>query len=174
MKGKLLSLSMLCIGLFVILLFAAFAITPASAQDETPPPEECQCRQCHEQQYYLYDSGKWYCLCKAPMTCVHCHSGNGHETNAELAHKDMLANPFANNAAICQDCHKGESQARVNEFVKRAGGSKPVGMQSQPAFYTADPQPFPKTEPRILGFWEWFSVALMSIVLVAIVIAWLK
>lgn len=174
MKVKPLSLAMFCAGMVVIFSLTAFTILPASAQEETPPPEECQCRQCHEQQYYLYDSGKWYCLCRAPMTCVHCHGGNGGETNAELAHKNMLTNPFANHAAVCQNCHEEDSQVRVNEFVKRAGGTRPVGMESQPAFYAAAPQPFPETEPRMLGFWEWFSVALMSIVLVMIVIAWLK
>ena len=120
MKRKIFSLSMICAGAFAILLFTSFVTMPVAAQG-TPPPEECQCKQCHEQQYYLYDTGKWYCQCKAPMTCVHCHSGNGQETNADLAHKDMLANPFTNGAAVCKNCHKEELQARVNEFVARRG-----------------------------------------------------
>lgn len=170
MKKNSFSLLMLYTGMLAILLFAAFAITPVSAEG-TPPPEECQCKQCHEQQYYLYDSGKWYCLCNSPMTCVHCHGGNGRETNADLAHKDMLANPFANNAAICKDCHEEESQTRVDEFVKRAGGAMPVAAKDQPAFRTAELQPFPETAPHVLGLWEWFSITLMGGVLVWLFIA---
>ena len=171
MTRKIFSLLMICAGALAILLFASFIATPVAAQG-TPPPEECQCKQCHEQQYYLHDTGKWYCMCEAPMTCVHCHGGNGQDTNIDLAHKDMLANPFTNNAAVCKECHKEESQARVDEFVKRAGGNMPVAVEEQPAYYTAGLQPFPETAPRVLGFWEWFSVTLMGSVLVWLFIAW--
>ena len=175
MKWQAFFLSMICAGTLIILLIGFFAVSPALAQEETPPPEECQCRQCHEEQYYLYDTGKWYCLCKAPMTCVHCHGGNGLETNADLAHKEMLANPFSNHAAVCQECHKEESQAHVNEFVALAGaGSMPVSLESQPAFRTAAPQPFPKSAPRAFGFWGWFSVMSLGIVLALLTVAYLR
>ena len=171
MTRKISRFLMIYAGMLAILLFASFIATPVAAQG-TPPPEECQCKQCHEQQYYLYDTGKWYCQCKSPMTCVHCHGGNGRETNADLAHKDMSANPFVNDAAVCRECHKEESQAHVDEFVARAGAAMPVAAMDQPAFQTAESQPFPKTAPRVLGFWEWFGVTLMSGVLVLIFIAW--
>jgi hypothetical protein len=154
------------------MLIAALIVSPVAAQG-TPPSEECQCKDCHEEQYYLYDSGKWYCLCKAPMTCVHCHGGNGREINADLAHQGMLANPFTNNAAICQNCHMDQSQARVDEFVQRAGVvTMPISVMDQPAFNTAEPQPFPAIAPRVLGVWEWFSVALLGTILVLIFLAW--
>ena len=175
MKHRPFFFSMICVGTLFTLIVALFVAEPILAQEQTPPPEECQCRQCHEQQYYLYDSGKWYCLCKAPMTCVHCHGGNGRETNADLAHKDMLAHPFMNDAIVCQGCHKHESQARVNELVSKAGvKNMPVAVASQLAFYTAAPQPFPQSGPRMLEFWEWFGVALMGGVLVLLAIAWRK
>lgn len=171
MKRKLFSFWLFGCAVF-LLLTTLFVVSPAAAQ-ETPPPEECQCKACHEQQYYLYDSGKWYCLCKAPMTCVHCHGGNGRETNADLAHKGMLANPFMDNAAVCQNCHKEESQARVDEFVERAGVvTMPIAIAEQPSFVTAEPRPFPEIAPRVLGVWEWFSVVLVSAVLVLLFIAW--
>lgn len=172
MNKHILSFTMIFMGALAILFLASMSASPVSAQG-TPPPEECQCKQCHEQQYYLYDTGKWYCLCKSPMTCVHCHGGNGKETNADLAHKDMLANPFVNDAVVCNNCHKDESQARVDEFVARAGGDvMPVSTESQPTFRAAEASAFPEIASQSFGFWEWFSVTLAGLVLVALLIAW--
>jgi len=161
------------LGLLALLSASFILATPVAAQG-TPPAQECGCRVCHEQQYYLYDAGKWYCLCKAPMTCVHCHGGDGLAKTADLAHKDMLVHPFENEAAACKNCHAQDAQRRVNEFVQRAGGNVPISMSEQPAFHTAAPQPFPAEEPRTLGFLEWLGVGVMSIVAVWMFVLWLK
>jgi hypothetical protein len=172
MTKKISFITIIGVAAFALLFFTSFNIMPVTAQG-TPPPEECQCRQCHEQRYYLYDTGKWYCLCKSPMTCVHCHGGNGAETNADQAHQDLLANPFADDAAVCRNCHKEESQARVDAFIARAGVMPtPVIMTYQPTFRSAEPYPFPESAPRVFGFWEWFSVILVSGILVRLFIAW--
>ena len=172
MKQKIGFLTVISAVALTLLISAFIGLAPANAQGD-PPPEECQCKKCHDEQYYLYDSGKWYCLCKAPMTCVHCHGGDGQQTNANLAHKGMIANPFQNNAAICHNCHKEETQMHVDKFVEKAGvKSMPIAREDQPKFRTAEPQPFPDTAPRVFGFWEWFSVALLSAILVMLFIAW--
>jgi hypothetical protein len=47
---------------------------PALAQ-EGDLPKDGTCIDCHQDQYQLYDSGKWYCLCKTNVRCTECHAG---------------------------------------------------------------------------------------------------
>jgi hypothetical protein len=39
----------------------------------------------------------------------------------DLAHEGMIANPLEKNAAVCQDCHPDDYQARVDKFASIAG-----------------------------------------------------
>ena len=59
-----------CWMMLTIMLILSFAlVSPASAQEAEPTPEnDANCVACHEHQYYLYDSGKWFCLARRPCT----------------------------------------------------------------------------------------------------------
>ena len=114
------------------------------AQEEMPP-KDTSCIGCHEDQYYLYDSGKWYCLCKSPVRCTECHGGRTDIVVEDLAHEGLITNPLVDNAVVCQDCHPKDYQARVEKFASIAGVSStprpyatsaPSALVSQPAELT--------------------------------------
>ncbi|RPI83399.1 MAG: hypothetical protein EHM41_16030 [Chloroflexi bacterium] len=92
----------------------------AFAQDEDPSGDT-SCIGCHEDQYYLYDNGKWYCLCKSPVSCTGCHSGRPDNMIKDLAHESLIANPLLNDAAVCQNCHPEDYQDKVEKFTSIAG-----------------------------------------------------
>lgn len=109
-------------------------VSPAQAQEPTPENDE-NCVSCHEDQYYLYDSGKWFCLCEAPMHCIYCHGGRTDSYVEEVAHEGLVLYPTREHAERCQTCHAEDYMSRIVKFDSIAGiGSTPV------AVLTATPQ----------------------------------
>jgi hypothetical protein len=118
MIPKLLSLSIL---LVVLCTEAPFASSrPALAQAETPTSESL-CRSCHENLYFLHDSGQWCCFCERERSCTCCHGGNPDSADVGLAHEDLVANPIAENPGICKNCHPEDSSERIIRFSHAAG-----------------------------------------------------
>ncbi len=111
----------LSLGILLLVLGAFFA-DPAQAQEETPPPDS-GCLTCHDNLYYLYDTGKWFCLCGTEMTCTCCHGGNPDALMGEDAHLGMVLYPTRNDAKPCQQCHPDDYEARVERFSEIAGVS---------------------------------------------------
>jgi hypothetical protein len=114
-------------GIGILLLVAVlslFVSSPAQAQTQTPPAGAA-CIACHENRYFLHDTGKWYCLCSSPVRCIHCHGGNPQAVSEEAAHAGLVANPVKDNAAICQSCHPEDYSARVEKFALVAGIQTP-------------------------------------------------
>jgi hypothetical protein len=97
------------------------------AQDVSPS-EESSCRICHEKQYYLYDTGKWYCLCGEQRTCTDCHGGFDDVWEVDAAHAGMLANPLVQDPEICQSCHPDDAQHYIDKFAAVAG----IDLQATP------------------------------------------
>jgi hypothetical protein len=116
---------------WIIILFVSvgavfFLVQPATpilAQEPTPE-NDANCVSCHEHQYYLYDSGKWFCLCEAPMHCVYCHGGRTDSFVEEVAHEGIVLYPTRNHAERCQTCHTEDYMARVVTFETVAGVSE--------------------------------------------------
>jgi len=92
----------------------------ALAQEELPP-QDTSCIDCHENRYYLYDSGNWYCLNETKVSCTECHRGHPDKMIKESAHEGLIANPLVNDAAVCQNCHPDDYRARVQTYVSIAG-----------------------------------------------------
>lgn len=92
----------------------------AFAQEETPP-QDSSCVNCHEEQYYLHDTGNWYCLNETKVGCTECHRGHPEMRGKECAHEGLIANPLVNGAAVCQGCHPDDYQARVQTYASVAG-----------------------------------------------------
>ena len=116
---------MLLLTILTTLLVGAALLVPggtslALAQDETVP-EDTACKTCHEDQYYLFDSGKWYCLNETKVSCTECHGGNPGSATKECAHQGLIASPLANDAAVCQDCHPDDYLSKVQTFASVAG-----------------------------------------------------
>jgi hypothetical protein len=122
MFRKMLFLSLVAIA-FAIASFLSFGgINLAFAQEETPP-RDTACIDCHLDQYWLYDSGKSYCLIETKVRCTECHHGRTETAVKELAHEGLIANPVVNDAAICQECHHDDYRSKVQKFASIAGVS---------------------------------------------------
>ena len=120
MFRKMLLLTILAIFMVGTVLLVPGGTSLALAQDETVP-EDTACKTCHEDQYYLYDSGKWYCLNETKVGCTECHGGNPGSATKECAHQGLIASPLANDAAVCQDCHPDDYLSKVQTFASVAG-----------------------------------------------------
>jgi hypothetical protein len=120
-------LAIVSIGVFGALAFCLFA-APLEAQAQTPVQfaKSNQCFNCHEDLYYLHDTGKAYCLKDSPMQCVDCHGGDPTAMTAETAHENFIKHPILNaDDSKCYQCHPDQAQARVEKF-RQLAGVKPV------------------------------------------------
>jgi len=67
------------------------------------------CLSCHEDLYYLHDTGTWYCMSEPHKDrCVDCHEGNPSVFKEEESHVGLLAHPQENDGAKCLECHTQE------------------------------------------------------------------
>ncbi len=166
------SLLMIYLGTALLLLLQA---TRVGAQEPVATLEnDANCVSCHEHQYYLYDSGKWFCLCDAPMHCVYCHGGRTDSMVEEIAHEGMVLYPTRNHAERCQACHADDYLARVVTFSSIAGISstsfpvmtttavQPVTVQAKPG------QPFLLLRLSRLGPWRLAGLAVLAIGMMAV------
>lgn len=151
-------------------------VHPAQAQEPTPALEnDANCVTCHEHQYYVYDSGKWFCLCKAPMHCVYCHGGRTDSNKKDVAHEGLVLYPTRNHAERCQACHTENYMSRVVTFEEEAGVSNtpvpiitatPVG--SVVAAVTEPPSNPLMIQLRQLESWRLVGLGGLGIVLLAL------
>lgn len=89
------------------------------------PGAETSCLACHENLYYLHDTGNWYCIEESPMGCVDCHGGNPAALNKDDAHFDRAAHPVINqDVQKCYQCHPGQADVRIGLFDEAAGISE--------------------------------------------------
>ena len=104
------------------LLLALLATTSASAQEPIPDVDNGSCITCHENLYFLHDTGNWFCLHESPMACVDCHGGDPTATTKETAHYDRSAHPIVNeDISVCRNCHVEGSLDCVAEYDRLAG-----------------------------------------------------
>jgi hypothetical protein len=120
------------------LVFGLAISLPASAQaGQITPTPVSKCYVCHQDLYYLYDTGKWYCECGVPMDCLCCHGGDPQAVTEEEAHLGMVAKPLTDDATACQRCHPADFQERAGK-VAAALGVAPAHPTSS---ITATPTP---------------------------------
>jgi hypothetical protein len=117
MTGKSTKFLVVVVGMVVISLFQ---VNQALA-DEPTPENDANCLSCHERQYYLYDNGKYFCLCNAPMHCIYCHNGRTDSLEKDVAHEGLVLHPTRGNADRCQECHEKDTMERVVTFASVAG-----------------------------------------------------
>lgn len=113
----------LILALGSCLLFAGLSAPKiVHADDPLPTPDHGNCITCHENLYFLHDTGNWYCLKESPMSCVNCHGGDSLAMTQELAHADRAAHPVINeDISKCQQCHPEECSERLGIFDRTAG-----------------------------------------------------
>lgn len=66
------------------------------------------CQTCHEQLYFLHDSGDWYCISEHQNHCANCHAGDDTALTEAEAHLGTIAHPQQDSAAKCIECHTQE------------------------------------------------------------------
>lgn len=108
--------------LLAVLFVAALAVHPAqvSAAQITETVTN-SCLTCHEDLYYLHDTGKWYCIAEHKDRCVDCHAGDPATLNKDTSHLGLIAHPQQNNGEKCLECHPQDSQERLVTFAQLGG-----------------------------------------------------
>lgn len=120
-------------ALFAMLLVAAWFVQPAQGSSaHFNQPVTNSCLTCHEDLYYLHDTGKWYCIAEHKEHCIDCHEGDPATLNKEASHHELAAHPQANNGEKCQECHPQDAAAHLAKFASLGGYSE----ISQPVSYT--------------------------------------
>lgn len=161
---------MIIIGMVILLVLWAI---PARAQEATPE-NDANCVACHTHQYYVYDTGKWYCLCEAPMHCVYCHGGRTDSSVKAVAHEELVLYPTRKLAERCQTCHAEDYMSRVVTFETEAGvSSTPLPIITATPF---EPEATPaKQQPALLlridqlGPWRMIGLGVLGITMTGII-----
>ncbi|RPI94707.1 MAG: hypothetical protein EHM40_05555 [Chloroflexi bacterium] len=122
MSQKTLSILFMLMALMSLAVVTVSIHTPAQAQTLPTRASKNNCSSCHENLYFLHDTGNWFCLRESPMTCVDCHGGDPKAVTQELAHSNRAAHPVINeDVSKCQECHPEECDERVEIFDQTAG-----------------------------------------------------
>lgn len=146
---------------------------PTHAQEATPE-NDTNCVACHEHQYYVYDSGKWFCLCDAPMHCVYCHGGRIDSNVKEIAHEGLVLHPTRNHAERCQTCHTENYMSRVVTFETEAGvSSTPQAIVTatpyEPSATVVEQQPALFLRLSHIELWRLIALGVVGVALVGII-----
>jgi hypothetical protein len=116
----------LFVGMLLSLPTQASAAQPADTFENS-------CLTCHEDLYYLHDSGKLYCLTAHTDRCIGCHTGNADTMKKEESHLGLIAHPQENNGAKCKECHTMQDvQVRLTKFEDKGGFDEVI----EPAAYS--------------------------------------
>jgi hypothetical protein len=103
-------------------LLAMLSLPARASAEKTTDAGENSCLSCHEELYYLHDSGKHCCITEHADHCVDCHEGNKAVMSKEESHQGLLAHPQENNGEKCLECHTPEVvQTRLAEMASTVG-----------------------------------------------------
>jgi hypothetical protein len=171
MSRKWIAIWIILIGMVILLVPR---VIPARAQDATPETD-ANCVSCHTHQYYLYDTGKWFCLCEAPMHCVYCHGGRTDSLVKDVAHEGLVLYPTRNQAERCQSCHTEDYMARVVTFETVAGVSatpRPIitATPFQLAVTSTNQQPAILHRINQIGPWRLVGLSVLGIAMIGMLI----
>ena len=109
---------------FAVLAFSALTLpTDAYASKQPSATTDNSCLSCHEDLYYLHDTGCWYCMSEPHKDrCVDCHEGDPSAVREEEAHVGLVMHPQENDGEKCLECHTAEdAQIRLAKFESIQG-----------------------------------------------------
>lgn len=119
------------------LFVSAWFVFPVQGSTALPDaPVANSCFTCHEDLYYLHDTGKSYCITEHKDRCVNCHEGDPATLNKDASHLGLVAHPQKNSGEKCLECHPQDSTARLAKFAS-LGGYKEVNAPA--AYVPAQP-----------------------------------
>ena len=169
-----------CPVLFAILLVGilvavVFPIQVSASQMALQDPlNESSCFTCHEDLYYLHDTGKAYCITVHKDHCEDCHGGNPSVMDKDQSHLGLIAYPQKDDGAKCQECHTQDSQERLATFAAMGGYKEVVEVIPYTSVNTVtmgfpelhEPNPITESLPWIVGafvaFGLWLGLVLWS------------
>ncbi len=144
----------------VLMVFVAAFGTPSRASAAQPAKLTTNtCLTCHENLYYLYDTGKLYCITEHAERCVNCHEGNAAAIKEEESHIGLVLHPQENNGQKCLACHTNEvTQDRLAIFASEGGFKTSIKADTYvPAVEVVTGFPVtPKANP-IIENWKWLT-----------------
>lgn len=158
-------------GVLIVGLIAGLAVAaaPGSAQADRPAAlnGDSSCLACHENLYYLHDTGKWFCLNQPDMHCVYCHGGDDTTLDQAAAHLNRAAHPIVgDDTATCQTCHTDSCAEHVRLFDRLAGINHNIRVASpfEPVTTIAEAPPAvaPEAAPSALP-WLLAGLALIAV-----------
>jgi hypothetical protein len=159
-------------------LMAGLAVTPkmAYANQAQPISNHDTCINCHEDLYFLHDTGKWFCLREAPMACVDCHDGDPTAVTKDKAHTNRAAYPVINeNITKCQECHPEKSSERVQIFKEVAGISPViVAVAYVPVAVVSEPPMHHTTGHEHSSDMNGWQPAIIIVALIGLMIVWVS
>lgn len=165
------SKSIPAIAWMALVLTIAFTLPftqPAQAQISPNHDSNDSCITCHENLYFLHDTGNWYCLRESPMTCTECHGGNPNALTLEKAHAGRAAHPVINeDISKCQECHPEQCDDRMEIFNQAAGINEVLVAVPYTAVDLAEgPASLPAQDRREanpwINYWEIVPIALVA------------
>lgn len=174
--NKLRNIQLTLVGVSVVFFLLVVGVTQVQAQQPTPSADHGTCIKCHEDLYFLHDTGNWFCIRESPMRCVDCHGGNPASLHKEEAHADRKAHPIINeDVSKCQECHPERCNERVATFDQAAGISKVlVAVPLQPTAGPVDdetlaaPEDQPASQSNWIAAMEIISPAVLIILVLAV------
>jgi hypothetical protein len=127
-----------------VLSFTLLSMPHQASAAQSTQATSNSCLTCHEDLYYLHDTGCWYCITAHKDRCAGCHEGNPAAPKEEGAHFGMILHPQESNGEKCLDCHTAdEAQMRMIEFETTAGFDTVIR-----------PEEYTPLESTVLGFPE--------------------
>lgn len=166
---------MVALSSIAALIVFGMGVTLVHAQEPTPVVDHGTCIKCHEDLYFLHDTGNWFCIRESPMRCVDCHGGNPTSLNKEESHTNRKAHPILNeDVSKCQECHPEKCDERVAKFDQVAGISKVlVAVPYQPTIVPVTDDSSMASEDEPVNYSNWIAAMeiLSPAVLVSLVLA---
>ena len=164
------------IFVFLAAMFVAALVAlpvPAFAAQIAAPPTN-SCLTCHENLYYLHDTGKWYCITEHKDRCANCHAGDATVLDKNKSHQGLILHPQREDGEKCLECHPQDSNAHLEKFAS-IGGYKALSGTTPyiPPSMEASALPgIPGTNPLVenlpwavggvLAFGLWLALVLAS------------
>lgn len=114
---------LLTITIAVLASWALTLPTEVHAARQYSATADNSCLSCHEDLYYLHDTGCWYCMSEPHKDrCTDCHEGDPSAVKEEEAHVGLVMHPQENNGAKCLECHTADdAQMRLAKFESIQG-----------------------------------------------------
>lgn len=148
----------------LLVVLAVILSLPVQASAQTTGTPDNTCLVCHEDLYFLHDSGKLCCITTHADHCVGCHEGNPTSMKKEESHLGLLLHPQENAGAKCLECHESEDvPTRMTKFETDGGFDEVIQPEAYFPCEEADTGFLEVEEVNSFAAnWKWLAGALVA------------